>query len=309
MREDCQDAVGAAEPCGVMTFDLRRPSALKKHTTACGGAQASKPWRKSAAACKDERAAVRRILRGPDEDASEETARACGVDLGALQTFLRVQGQLDNRSAQEASPQLEELQKAVTALREAATNGARRPAEVHEARQRVEQLANAAGLAVEVRQELSPVAVKLQIMHEVMPRLWLGGWQALDNKCKELDKHGVTHVVSVLSADKRQLPDFIVGHYYAQVDDNEHAANELSAHFRKIVNFIDDALTNGGAVYVHCGAGISRAPTAVAAYMIWKLQLPASTVLNLIRRARPSIRPNIGFARKLKDWEVDVMTM
>jgi len=46
-----------------------------------------------------------------------------------------------------------------------------------------------------------------------------------------------------------------------QVDDREQAASIMASHFPQIVLFIDEARNRGGVVYVHCGAGISRAPT------------------------------------------------
>jgi protein-tyrosine phosphatase len=40
---------------------------------------------------------------------------------------------------------------------------------------------------------------------------------------------------------------------------------DLLAHFPAIARFIAEAREQGGVVYVHCGAGISRAPTCCAA--------------------------------------------
>merc|ERR1711879_220632 len=100
-----------------------------------------------------------------------------------------------------------------------------------------------------------------------MPRLWVGGWQALGDKCEALRSHGVTHVVSVISADQRKLPPFIRGHYYARIDDKASTATDLAAHFEPIAPFIEAARAEGGTVFVHCGAGISRAPTVTAAYL------------------------------------------
>ena len=67
--------------------------------------------------------------------------------------------------------------------------------------------------------------------------------------------------------------------------------------------FIDESLESGAVVFVHCGAGISRAPTAAAAYLIWKLRMPAAAALNLIKRSRKCIRPNTGLVVCLKVWE------
>ena len=110
---------------------------------------------------------------------------------------------------------------------------------------------------------------KFALVHQILPGLWCGGWAALNNDCEVLRRHKITHVVSVVSADKqRTMPNFIVGKYHAQVDDREDA--DLGAHFGPIVEFIDTARRSGGACYVHCGAGISRAPSTCTAYIMWK---------------------------------------
>ena len=74
------------------------------------------------------------------------------------------------------------------------------------------------------------------------------------------------------------------------------AVVRLAERFPEICRFIDAARAHGR-VYVHCGAGISRAPTAVASYVMSKFGLSALVAVRLIRAARPCIRPNVGFAR------------
>ena len=187
-----------------------------------------------------------------------------------------------------------------------ATN-ARPEAEINEARRVFDAAIVKAGLTDELaKRQLKPssaATVKLQLLHEVMPRLWVGGWAALNDDCSALRQRKVTHVVSVLSADKRQLPAFVEGHLYVRVDDTPEAADTLAASFPEIVAFVEAAREAGGVVFVHCGAGISRAPTSVCSYLIWKLGIPASDAIKLVRKARPQARPNVGFATALKAWE------
>ena len=51
--------------------------------------------------------------------------------------------------------------------------------------------------------------------------------------CAALRQRKVTHVVSVLSADQRRLPEFIKQHLYVRVDDTEEAADTLVASVSK----------------------------------------------------------------------------
>ena len=247
-----------------------------------------RPWRKPASAVAAERTATKAALG------------AGGTDLRSVARVMELQERIDGASAPMAA-----LQLAVTQLLQAATNASGADA-VAAAREAAEAAAEAAGVPRRAASErMSPAHSlhKLQLLHEIMPRLWCGGWAALNNDCQELRSRGVTHVVSVVSADQRRLPPFVKGHYYARVDDRAEAAKEIATHFAPIADFIEAARSSGGVIFVHCGAGISRAPTVTTAYMMRKLGLPAADALKMVRAARPCVRPNVGFAEQLRAWE------
>jgi predicted protein tyrosine phosphatase len=158
---------------------------------------------------------------------------------------------------------------------------------------------------------------KFELVNQVLPGLFVGGWAALNNDCAALRKRGVTHVLSVVSADQqRRLPKWVVGQRLVQCSDSETA--DLGCHFRDICAFIDEARGynrllagsggggGGGACYVHCGAGISRAPTAVTAYLMHSARLRLREAFALVKRHRPSARPNKGFVRQLQAWEAQL---
>ena len=81
----------------------------------------------------------------------------------------------------------------------------------------------------------------------------------------------------------------------------------LASHFDEIVRFVEEARSAGGVVFVHCGAGISRAPTSTCAYVMWKLRMPAADAIKLVRAARPCTRPNVGFVAALKAYEARLL--
>lgn len=56
------------------------------------------------------------------------------------------------------------------------------------------------------------------------------------------------------------------------------------------VVFIEEEIRRGGSVYVHCGAGVGRAPTMVAAYLV-STGLTTVEAWARIRQVRPFIRP------------------
>lgn len=77
---------------------------------------------------------------------------------------------------------------------------------------------------------------------------------------------------------------------------------DILAHLPRAVDFVDDALSGGGRVLVHCQAGISRSATVVAAYLIASRGVSPQTALEIIRKARPCIQPNFGFIKQLDVW-------
>ena len=144
------------------------------------------------------------------------------------------------------------------------------------------------------------------LVHKILPGLWCGGWAALQNDCFVLKQKRVTHILSVHSqTDQRRMPPFIKGAMLVTVEDDEGA--DLLRHFPAMCRFIGAARRAGGSVYVHCGGGISRAPTAVAAYVMLSGGLPARAAVALVKKHRPCTRPNAGFLAQLRAWEATAL--
>jgi protein-tyrosine phosphatase len=61
-------------------------------------------------------------------------------------------------------------------------------------------------------------------------------------------------------------------------------------HLEQGVAFMSDVIAEGGTVYVHCGSGIGRAATLVAAYMVRQGASPEKAWAR-IQAVRPFVRP------------------
>jgi protein-tyrosine phosphatase len=59
---------------------------------------------------------------------------------------------------------------------------------------------------------------------------------------------------------------------------------------RRGVAFIREEIARGGGVYIHCGAGVGRAPALAAAYLV-STGLSPQEAWARIRAVRPFIRP------------------
>ena len=77
----------------------------------------------------------------------------------------------------------------------------------------------------------------------------------------------------------------------------------LGKHFLEAAMFIKNALAQGGRVFVHCYAGISRSTSCIAAFLMYEHGLSLSTSLDLIRQGRGIINPNPGFRKQLHSFE------
>jgi predicted protein tyrosine phosphatase len=224
-----------------------------------------------------------------------------GVDLAALDLAMASQELIDTRADCRSA-----LAGVTTTLLQASTNA--RPAEeVAVAHAALLAAVAEAGLseeltALQIRDGNASRRTRLAVMHRVLPRLWVGQFEALKDDCRVLREQQVTHVVSVMSGEKASLPPDLF-HLHVRVDDREVEAGTLAASFREIVRFIDAAISSGGVVFVHCGAGISRSVTAACAYIIWKQRISAAAAISLVRRARPCANPNDGFVAALTRWE------
>lgn len=69
------------------------------------------------------------------------------------------------------------------------------------------------------------------------------------------------------------------------------------------VHFIAQAISDGLPVFVHCHAGVGRAPLMTAAYLMAHHGIGHRAALATLRMARPIIRPNRRQLRQLQAYE------
>eukprot|EP00793_Prasinoderma_coloniale_P007039 PRCOL_00006891-RA len=85
------------------------------------------------------------------------------------------------------------------------------------------------------------------------------------------------------------------------------AAAQLEAGLPEALDFIDAGLAGGGAVLVHCFAGVSRSVTVVAAWLMLRSGradcADAEGALAAVRAARPRAKPNAAFWAMLERLE------
>ncbi|TFK72448.1 phosphatases II [Pluteus cervinus] len=131
-------------------------------------------------------------------------------------------------------------------------------------------------------------------MDEIIPGLWLGNWRS----SRDVETLKLKNVMSILSMVRGELP-VQEGFIRCQIPVDDDPWEDILTHLPAAVKFIEDQLDKGRGVLVHCMGGISRSPTAVAAYLMHSQDMNVEESLNFIRSKRIHIDPNDGFREQL----------
>jgi dual specificity MAP kinase phosphatase len=139
----------------------------------------------------------------------------------------------------------------------------------------------------------------------ITPAILLGG-QPAQNVWPHLIQRGVTAVINL-----REEYDYFKGlttlplrYLYLPTLDN---AAPSQAHLWQGVRFIEEELSKGGKVYVHCWEGLGRSPTLVAAYLVNNGMTPKEA-WDAIIRVRPFISPSQSQRARLEEFAMEVTT-
>lgn len=139
-------------------------------------------------------------------------------------------------------------------------------------------------------------------MTEILPgQVWLGNlagaWAP-----GTLDDAGITHVVAATQFGQAAAfyPDRYLYHVIAVQDSPD---QDIGRSFEAAGAFIQQALQEGGRVFVHCNQGRSRSVSVLAAYLMKYRRMHMVAALELIRARRTVACPNPGFVRQLTAYE------
>lgn len=151
---------------------------------------------------------------------------------------------------------------------------------------------------------------ELSEISEILPnQLYLSGCSPVTSE--NLESLGIGAIVCALSEQEekrmmadRELPDHIERIFVRLLDTD---SSDISAHFERAGQFVDDQLRNGNRVLVHCAAGISRSCSLVLSYLMRYHNYDLRKAFNLVKNIRRVVRPNNGFFQYLIDYECRLM--
>jgi predicted protein tyrosine phosphatase len=144
----------------------------------------------------------------------------------------------------------------------------------------------------------------IRSLSQITPQLHVGG-QYRRRGWRRLVARDITAVVNIrIEFDDRAAgiaPERYL--YLPTVDDDPPTLEQLS----QGVAFIADEITQGGGVYVHCGAGVGRAATMAAAYLV-STGLTVNEAWASIRNVRPFIRPKPAQMARVEQFAVECVS-
>ncbi|KAJ7366711.1 protein-tyrosine phosphatase-like protein [Mycena olivaceomarginata] len=139
---------------------------------------------------------------------------------------------------------------------------------------------------------------------EILPGLLLGPFVA-SKSLETLQSLKITHIVCIRDAKEAfsVRPRFIDNFSYLTLDVEDNEEQNLIRLFPQAKLFIDNAISNGGRVLVHCNGGISLSPAFVVMFVMQHYQLSWEDALHMVQNRRYCISPNGGFLTQLKEYE------
>jgi hypothetical protein len=135
-------------------------------------------------------------------------------------------------------------------------------------------------------------------INEVFTNIYIGNLSTAYNKDK-LNELGIKNVVTAISG---MSPIYPKEFNYIVVDLLDIKSQNIMSIFDSTNLFIDNALSKGEKVYVHCMCGVSRSVSIVCAYLAYKHNIEPLEALKMIKNIRNVANPNPSFLQQLENY-------
>eukprot|EP01080_Neovahlkampfia_damariscottae_P000994 gene994-9900_t len=127
--------------------------------------------------------------------------------------------------------------------------------------------------------------------------IYLGSSKASKN-INGLKDVKITHIVNI--AGKQHFPnefEYIRTHFEDSDESN------ILEKFDEIFKFIDEAIKKNGRVFIHCLGGVSRSPSIVIGYLIYKKNMNFIEAHEFVKNKRKGIKLKKEFIKQLEYFE------
>ncbi len=126
---------------------------------------------------------------------------------------------------------------------------------------------------------------------EVLPWILLGAKEDVVNQHRLIDL-GVTHIMNVTDNEPNEFPSQFV---YLKIPIRDDEEQDILDNFPQAINFFQRVEEKRGRIFVHCSAGVSRAPAMVAAYLVAKRKISLYDTYSYLKAIRPIVSMNSHF--------------
>ena len=115
---------------------------------------------------------------------------------------------------------------------------------------------------------------------------------------KLLKRHKVSTIINMVGSkwSNKHIDHF--SHHSLEIKDK--IEEDILDYLFDIIDIIEENRKQGKVTLIHCYRGISRAPTAILAYLIKYKQMHFDDAYSLLKEKVPRIDPNLGFLMKLR---------
>jgi len=142
---------------------------------------------------------------------------------------------------------------------------------------------------------------------QITPALYISDlWTA--THIPTLTSLGITHRLSIQLESIEPPPNsFALKTKCIPLQDKSEA--RLWMYMDSVVDWLSEALTEGGTVLVHCIWGKSRSVAFVVAFLMRTQGMTVDQALACIQEKRPIAKPNVGFMQQLRLYEKGMQRM
>jgi dual specificity protein phosphatase-like protein len=141
-------------------------------------------------------------------------------------------------------------------------------------------------------------------LSKIRPFLYVGGQHYLKGWQKMLDE-GITGIINMREKYHDDIKMGVDGDSYLHLATRDNTPVPID-YLHQAADFIAEQKQQGGKVYVHCGVGVGRAPSAAAAYFIKYEAMTTREALATISAIRPFIHLTGKQRRALEAFELEV---
>ena len=132
---------------------------------------------------------------------------------------------------------------------------------------------------------------------KITDKIYLGEMDGLEDH-NYFSKEKITHIISLIDIKIDNLKDLnITQKSIVDIEDTDNA--KLYKYFKECIEFIESA----DKIFIHCMCGVSRSPSIVIAYLLWKTHCSYYDAYYFVKNRRRFIYPNEGFVEQLKLFE------